>query len=325
MNDVISVIVPIYNVEQYLEKCIQSIQNQTYQNLEIILVDDGSPDACGKICDDYAAKDQRIKVIHKENGGLSDARNFGIDAATGKYFFFVDSDDYIHCDIVRILYEAVKANGAQVSVCSYQSVDEQETVAYEQPYTGKIEPVVMTEKQLYDPLYYFEKRVEFIVAWNKLYHHSLFDGVRYPKGKLHEDEFTTYKLLYKAKGVVYVDSPLYYYVQRSSSIMGQQFNEKRLHALEAMMERMDFYGEKNEERLWALDFESYRRAFLRDVGEIRKDGTFPKRKLKPYQKYYNQQVGKYNKLSNQSFVQKMQYKLSGWMPFLYSALLERNR
>ncbi|MBR1540013.1 MAG: glycosyltransferase [Clostridia bacterium] len=127
-EELISIIVPVYKVEKYLDKCINSIVSQTYKNLEVILVDDGSPDSCGKMCDEWTQKDTRIKVIHKENGGLSDARNFGLDCAKGKYIQFVDSDDYIEKDMIEFLYKNLKENNADISICSNYMVDEENVI-----------------------------------------------------------------------------------------------------------------------------------------------------------------------------------------------------
>ena len=122
MEDLISVVVPIYNVENYIKKCVDSILSQTYKNLEIILVDDGSPDNCPQICDEYAQKDNRIKVIHKENGGLSDARNAGIDISKGKFITFIDSDDYIEKDYVEVLYNSIKENASDMAIGSHKAI-----------------------------------------------------------------------------------------------------------------------------------------------------------------------------------------------------------
>lgn len=246
----ISVIVPIYNVEQYLEKCIKSICRQSYSNLEIILVDDGSPDHCGEICESWKQEDDRIRVIHKENGGLSDARNAGIEIATGEYLVFIDSDDYIHPNMIEYLYQACEQNQAEIAVCEYKSVSD----AYEPDLQKQqvVEHIVLDtpDKKLE---YQYEKKIDVCtVAWNKIYRRRLFENVRYPKGKIHEDEFTTYKLFYTAQRIVYIPLELYYYVQRSNSIMGEGFQKKTLYRLDAYEEKLDFYQEHGEQ-------ESYRK------------------------------------------------------------------
>ncbi|MCH5270483.1 MAG: glycosyltransferase family 2 protein [Lachnospiraceae bacterium] len=213
----ISVIIPIYKVEAYLEKCIDSVQKQSYRNLEIILVDDGSPDDCGKICDRYAGEDTRIKVLHKENGGLSDARNKGLDAATGEYIFFVDSDDFIHPDMIRILYQNLQAAEADISVCGFLPVLEGKEELQTSSEENRTE--IFEREEVMHCLQH--RNLLTVVAWNKLYKSSLFAELRYPKGKLHEDEFLIHRLLHLCTKIVFTDRKLYYYLQRSSSIMGE--------------------------------------------------------------------------------------------------------
>lgn len=213
----VSVIVPIYKVEAYLEKCIQSIQNQTYRNLEIILVDDGSPDQCGKICDRYKERDERIRVIHKENGGLSDARNFGIDAATGEYILFVDSDDYIHPRMVEILLKKLEDSGADIAVCDFRQVDEKEIVVDDAEVCEASVSESFSGQEIMNNLQY--RNLLTVVAWNKLYKSDLFVQLRYPKGKIHEDEFLIHRLLHLCQKTVYISNKLYYYVRREGSIM----------------------------------------------------------------------------------------------------------
>lgn len=237
MDKLISVIVPVYKVEKYLERCVESIRNQTYSNIEIILVDDGSPDSCPTVCDRYAEKDGRIRVIHKENGGLSDARNVGIDAACGEYIGFVDSDDYIHSEMYENLVRSIKKTGAEIAVCGVRKV--YDTDPEEQPVRDqdkvKVCSGIQAVKNIFEPDLYLQS----VVAWNKLYRKELFDNVRYPVGKLHEDEFTTYKLLNKCKKVVYIEEKYYYYYQRTDSIMGRKavhFTNDNLEAYEEMAE-----------------------------------------------------------------------------------------
>jgi len=203
---------------------VDSILNQTYTNLEIWLVDDGSPDRCGEICDEYAAKDRRIRVIHKENGGLSDARNAAIDIATGEWITFIDSDDYVSPDYVDTLLMAVLKNGAQIGVGQlvefYEGCEPVvEQPAYrEQAFDARKGVERMFYQELFDT-----------AAWCKIYHRSLFaDGIRYPKGILYEDLPTTYRLMLKAEKVVFCRRKIYYYLLRKTSIEGQAFSVKKL-------------------------------------------------------------------------------------------------
>ena len=261
----VSVIIPVYNVEKYINKCVDSVINQTYKDLEIILVDDGSTDKSGIICDEYEKKDSRIKVIHRMNGGLSAARNSGIDAATGEYYLFIDSDDYVSENMIDIMYSALKDNDAEISVCGFRKVydngDEEKSDDKQEEYavnsSKRIYKVFSGREscmQMYNPC----RAVETVVAWNKLYKSSLFgtgtDRIRYPEGKIHEDEFTTYKLLYRASQVVYVWNTLYYYVQRSGSITNdvKTYSPSHIVILDMNDERIQFYIDNNEKELTGL-------------------------------------------------------------------------
>ena len=232
MNELISIVVPVYNVD----KCIESIINQSYSNLEIILVDDGSKDSSGIMCDSYILKDKRIKVIHKENGGLSDARNVGIDKAKGEYIVFIDSDDWIDEKMIEILYNIIKKNNSDISICDYFLAYNEEI----QTQKEDIEIINLSNIEALKKIYDKDLGVCMIVAWNKLYKRNLFkDDIRYPYGKIHEDEFTTYKLLYKAEKISYTKQKMYYYRQRENSITSS-FNKKRLDCLEAFDERVKY-------------------------------------------------------------------------------------
>lgn len=223
-NPLISVIVPIYNVEKYLDKCVKSIFAQSYSNLEIFLVDDGSPDKCGEMCDDYARQDQRIKVIHKKNGGLSDARNAAIDVATGEWLVFVDSDDYVANDYIETLYGLVSRNDALVGVACYKEYLEGTSPTVVQP---EYVELLMDSNKAIESMFY-QKLFE-TAAWCKIYHRSLFDdGIRYPKGILYEDLPTTYLLMQKGKSVAFCNRIILYYLLRKTSIEGQPFSARKL-------------------------------------------------------------------------------------------------
>ncbi len=227
-------IIPVYRVEAYLERCVDSVLAQTYGNLEIILVDDGSDDGCPAICDTYARKDGRVRVIHQENRGLSGARNAGIDCAEGSYLVFTDSDDYLVPEFVERLYEACVGTGSDLALCRFAYV-RGEAVPREQE--GGLR--VLTGRQMQAGLYGPEG-VYYVVAWNKLYRRELFDGIRYPEGRIHEDEATTYRIFHRAEQAVYVDAALYgYFISPSSITRG--FHPRRGDWVTAMEERVDFY------------------------------------------------------------------------------------
>ena len=217
-NELISIVVPIYKVEKYLKKCVDSIQNQTYKNIEIILVDDESPDNCGKMCDEYSKYDERIKVIHKKNGGLSDARNAGIEVATGKYIGFVDSDDYIKEDMYENLYNNMKKSDSDISICGYIEYQEGSKIV-EKDLNDQTK--IYTNKDAIEKLLYNDKITDH--AWNKLYKLELFkeNDIRYPKGFMYEDIGTTYLLFENAKKISYNEKIGYYYLRRENSILGK--------------------------------------------------------------------------------------------------------
>ena len=225
-NELISVIVPVYNVEQYLEKCVNSIINQTYKNLEIILVDDGATDSSGNMCDELARSDNRIKVYHKENGGLSDARNYGVERATGDYIGFVDSDDYIDSEMYEKLYEAIKKENVDVAECSLKVI-----------YPGKIE--LFTDEKYYKVLGKTEYLEEYLTikkifgsVWPKLIKSDVAKKLVFPKGKLYEDTYYAYDLIEKVDRYVIMNNPYYNYLMRENSITNAKFNPRILDLIE---------------------------------------------------------------------------------------------
>lgn len=250
-EELISIIVPIYNVEEYLPECIESLINQTYKNIEIILVDDGSKDNCGSICDEYAKKDNRIIVIHKENGGLSDARNKGIDISKGEYLTFVDSDDVVSTQFIEKLYKMILENNCEIAICDYIRFEN------EIPKDENIQVEVETVSNLEILTRVYDENVKMIVAWNKIYKKELFEQIRYPVGKINEDQFTTYKVIYNANKIAVSNEKMYYYRSNPNSIMGSNFNEKRLQVLEALEERMQFYKDKSLDGLYKKTQTSY--------------------------------------------------------------------
>ena len=238
----ISVVVPIYKVEKYLKRCIDSILNQSYKDFQLILVDDGSPDNCGQICDEYAMIDERIHVIHRENGGLSAARNSGIDWVFNNSFTewitFIDSDDWVYEDCLKLLLEANLCNNTYISVCN-------STFAY----NDNTQPKSITGFRITSPeTFWVENQGNAVVAWGKLYKTELFRDIRYPEGKIHEDEFTTHKLLFAQKAISVTNDGLYFYYQSPNSITRSKWNEKKLFAFEAYGEQIVFfrkYGYQN--------------------------------------------------------------------------------
>lgn len=238
----VSVVIPIYKVEQYLYACVDSVINQTYKNLEIILVDDGSPDTCPKICDNYAQKDSRIKVLHKSNGGLSDARNAGIEMAKGEYLCFVDSDDIIHNQMIEVLMKPLINNkDLKMSACQNISFNDGEKYDTKQ----EIKPTDIIDYKVF-----FTKKL-WTTAWCKIYKRELFKCIKYPFGRIHEDEFTTYKICYEAQKVAYTESKLLFYRQRNGSIIKTISAQRIIDMHDALKGQVEFFLEKKEFKLYA--------------------------------------------------------------------------
>ena len=225
-NELISIVVPVYNVEKYIEKCVNSITNQVYNNLEIILVNDGSTDNSGKLCDSLSKLDDRIKVYHKENGGLSDARNYGVERANGKYIGFVDSDDFIDSDMYKTLYDVIKRENADVAECNMKIVYPNSA----RQYTTKKYYRVCNEIEYIKEYLVLEKI--FGSVCTKLIKSEIAKTLTFPKGKLYEDTFYHYDLLEKASKYVIFDIPFYNYMMRENSITNNEFNKKMLDLIE---------------------------------------------------------------------------------------------
>lgn len=276
----ISLIIPVYKVEKYLEKCIQSVINQTYENLQIILVDDGSPDNCGKICDEYAKKDHRIEVIHKSNGGLSDARNKGLEIAKGEYIGFVDSDDYIEADMYEVLYNLLKQYNADVSICNFYTVS-QGKISIKNADNGinEYNRIEILKEILLD------KNIQ-SYAWNKLYKKELFDEIKYPIGKKYEDIGTTFYLLEKCNKVVVTGKSEYYYINRQDSIVNNVTESTITDYIELIMQRYD-YIEKNIKELSSYNKDYLKRILKtaeKDIKSLNEVGDYTKKK---YEELYN--------------------------------------
>lgn len=232
----ISVIVPVYKVEKYLERCVDSIIRQTYKNLEIILVDDGSPDLCPDMCEEYAKKDSRIIVVHKENGGASDAKNAGLNVATGEYIGFVDSDDYIDLDMYNLLMQRLLEDQSDMIVCDYIPIDEDYRELRNK--TLAIQDECLTANEAIQYLIRFGGC--YLVPWNKLYKKFLFDSLIYPYGKKYEDAFVIHHILYRCKKVSHINKPLYFYMQRNGSIMSESNSVKDMDYGDAMIDQYYF-------------------------------------------------------------------------------------
>lgn len=266
--DLISIIIPVYKVEKHLARCIDSVLNQTYQNIEIILVNDGSPDNCGDICDEYATIDNRIKVIHKENGGLSDARNCGVEIANGAFITFIDSDDFIAQDFIEFLYQLLCKYNADISSCCMTMTNtdyaEYGKITYlpeEQLLTGK-EATMGLLGDLY---------IIFVTACGKLYRSDIVKKHPFPVGKKHEDEATTAKFLINANKVALSNRELYAYYQNENSITHTKGNKKNEDAIWSIHHRAEYLESLGEYKLSQKAYE-----FLFDY--LAKDSVFNHRR-----------------------------------------------
>lgn len=241
----ISIIVPVYKVEKYLRKCIESILNQTFSNFELILVDDGSPDLCGEICEEYAKKDSRIQVIHKANGGLSDARNVGIDNAIGNYIGFIDSDDYIEKDMFETLYNDIKDNNSDIACCGYYICYKNIKIS-----NNNLDKNLILSR---------EEAIGYIPqispgAWNKLYKREIFDNIRYPLNKLNEDVFILMDIIEKANKIVFNPKPKYFYIQRQNSITKKKFDTRKWDCIKAWENNLNFVKSKYPKHIKVIEY-----------------------------------------------------------------------
>lgn len=254
----ISVIVPVYKVEEYLNRCVESILRQTYEDFELILVDDGSPDECPKLCDAWAKRDRRISVIHKENGGLSDARNAGIALARGNYLSFVDSDDYIHPQMLEVLLNAIQTTKTKISVCGFLKTDGEEICVNGLPHT-----TISTAEEFYN-----NNTGNFTMACGKLYCKECFDGIRFPVGKLHEDRFVTYRIIFSLNSIAVVDKSYYAYFSNPHSITNKMWTPKRMDDFEACEQQIAFFAERNIALMYEFS-RDYARCIVGQLNQIK--------------------------------------------------------
>lgn len=255
-SPLVSIVVPVYKVEQYLHECVDSILGQTYANFELILVDDGSPDHCGAICDAYAEKDPRINVIHKENGGLSDARNAGIDISKGEYITFVDSDDYLHPDYLQDMVSAALKYHAAIVQCNF--THDAGALGTENEGQQK-ETLFSRDEALQDML---RMKIVQVNAWAKLYQRTLFQDVRYPYGRINEDNLTTYKTIWQAASpIVCLNRYDYFYRVNFEGIMNGCFSGKRYEVLSFADEIRAYLGDSAEPFQKEINYAEMRLAF----------------------------------------------------------------
>lgn len=309
----ISIIIPIYNVEKYLPTCVESILQQTYKNLEVILVDDGSPDRCPVICDELAQKDDRIRVIHQKNKGLSGARNTGIDNAQGDYLIFVDSDDTVEQTLVEELYIYAEKWNCAIVACGRNYIFEDGQIvckiAHDESKVYGFEEAMqeMNSFRLFD-----------MSAWAKIYRKELFEDIRFPEGKLSEDYYIMYKLFDKAQTIGYVAKPLYNYLQRQSSISR---NKKINHDFaDAAKKQMEFLDDKYPQ-MSVLGHTAYASANLTVYDFYLKNGVkCPKDKLLEFKKAVRDNLVYIRKNKNISKAKRIQFELFDKCAVIYKGV-----
>lgn len=263
----ISIIVPVYNVEKYLTRCIDSILSQTFTDFELILVDDGSPDGCPAICDAYARKDSRIRVIHKENGGLSDARNAGLEVASGEYIGFVDSDDFVHPQMYELLYTASMMHNAGIVQCGFYRFNEMDEISPFQKET--LQSICILEKESYLD-HFYPKNCYIITSTvcNKLYKSKIFQELRFPFGRYYEDSYIFLQTLDNcAQGqekVILLPNQLYWYMQREGSIMYSTYSSKWFQGTSNNKNNLNFFRKKNNLQMICYALDDYLTRFTKD-------------------------------------------------------------
>ena len=288
----ISIIVPIYKVEKYIHRCVDSILNQTFRDFELILVDDGSPDSCGIICDDYAAKDPRICVIHQDNAGQAMARNRALDLAKGEYIAFVDSDDWIHPRYLEILWDNMQRHRAKISICGHTKVSE----------FGPFGDVSGVDSRSWNGPEYVQACFLGGIpnkAWllcDKLFHRDCFAQVRMPEGRINEDNAIVYKILYECDRIAECDEALYYYFQNVTGTVNQPFRRKHLDWLLVPEEMIVYFTEKKDDRMADKANRMYLSALEDMYGKVKRHLNDPKLEKELKEKLraqYNREREKY--------------------------------
>ena len=311
VKDLISIIVPVYNVEKYLDRCVQSILNQTYPYFELILVNDGSPDNCGKMCDEYAKTDDRVVVIHQENKGLSGARNTGLDYVfeknTSQYITFIDSDDYIHKQYCEILLKQLKENNADIAISNFKK--------FNKNYLNDSKIEINLSSQLFSNidilnLYIddYENQARYISACWKLYNKNVLERIYFPINRLFEDEFTTYKILFNSKRIISIETPLYYYYENNNGITHNLDSNKRFDDYDARYEQIEFFKANNLLDLYkkaSLQFLKYCQWGL--INCRNKSSVIDKTKLDCLNKQYKDVFQSMQKLQEVDFLEHYDY------------------
>lgn len=280
----VSVIVPVYNIQNWLNRCITSLINQTMQDIEIILVNDGSTDNSALICSQYKKRDPRVRLVNKSNGGLSDARNYGLKFCKGKYVIFVDGDDYVDQNYVKYLYEAIDYNQSDVAMCGYYEVDQKENIIKEVLPNIPNAKDTINGKELY---YYFHQPNGVVdqVVWNKIYKFSLFKNLKFEKGRYYEDGYFIAPLCWNAKKISIVRKCLYNYVQRKDSITHSTLTVKKFKdSRDSYLYRINFFKTRND-YFYKLSVGDYKNWIIFTLTYTKISGEEKKHLKQQYRKY----------------------------------------
>lgn len=310
MKEVISIIIPVYNVQKHLDRCLKSIANQTYRDLEIILINDGSTDKSPEICDNWAMYDKRIKVIHKENTGPGDSRNVGINNATGDYLSFIDSDDFISIYYFEYLLKLIKMGDYDISTCEFNRTSKYINIFEYKPNYNQYK--VITGKDV------LEGKDDIQVApWGKLYKRELFNELRFIKSDMHEDVNLKYKLMYLTSNIISGMEKLYYYFENNNSLMRSKFSLKNLCIFDVLIDNYNYFKEKNEEAYEAIILMAYLNTCLeyyKDIKTKYKDYDYLICGiLNDYNKIYKLLMNKYNI----SFKDKLKFRIYKIYPSIF--------
>lgn len=281
--ELITVIVPIYQAEKFLDRCITSIVEQTYWNLEIILIDDGSTDDSLRICKQWEQKDSRVIVIHQNNSGVSKARNVGISNANGKYIMMLDSDDYMQSQMIERMYKIIQNPNVDLVICGFERGNQNESKFY---YANQDNYEIICAEAALRRIYEDdEKALQYVVPWAKLYKQELFKDICYPEGKIFEDIYVTHEILFRCKKIAVMDAKLIYYYQHSESIMNQRFHAGKLDYLDALKGRITFYKQNKLNELESIAYDEYLHSLIWEYSRAR-DILSNKTEMKKIKKSY---------------------------------------
>lgn len=319
-NPEISIIVPVYNVENYLEKCIDSILNQTFKNFELILVDDGSTDRSGEICEKCKHKDSRIKVIHKYSGGASDARNRGIDSSIGRFIGFVDSDDYIHPQMYEILYNNIIKYNADIAMCDYIKYESGDFYNYQND-DNKVEVYSNIDSL---NLIFGEKEGHCITPWNKIYNRQLFNNLRFKVGRICEDKLISHRILYASKKTIFIPNVLYFYRQRKGSVSNSEFSIKNLDSLYAHRDAMIFLNSNINNDIKFKSQEVYVYYFFQDYFKAKKILNGQNENLEKIKREFVSTFYILMRSKNFKIKEKISWIIFALSPSLYKCIFNKN-